>query len=68
MRLKVQITEYPDRKRFILVYDGIFYETDFEIIGYGWAIRNAVSDFVEQYNRMVFSYEHTPVTIDREFR
>lgn len=68
MRLKVQITEYPDRKRFILLYDGIFYETDFEIIGYGWTIRNAVSDFVEQNNRMAFSYEQTPATIDRVFR
>lgn len=51
----------------MLVYDSIFYKTDF-VIGHGWTIRNAISDFVEQYIRMAFSYEHTPVTIDREFR
>lgn len=50
MRLKVQITEYKGGRKSFLVFDDV-HEENSDIIGEGWALCDAISDFIGQYNR-----------------
>ena len=64
MRLSATITE-DKGKRYFLVYN----DTDREcadIAGRGWTLPDAIDDFLEQYNRVSFYDDDTPVLLGRQ--
>jgi len=64
MRLTIEIQSTGDR----YIYR-VFDDNDTgnaEVCGTGWAIRDAVDDFVEEFNRMSFYDDDTPVYISRD--
>lgn len=65
MRLKVQITEYKGGKKSFLVFDDV-HEENSDICGKGWALCDAIADFIEQYNRSEFFDDDTPVVLRPE--
>jgi len=64
MRLTIEIQSTGDR----YIYR-VFDEKDTgnaAVCGTGWAIRDAVDDFVEEFNRLSFYDDETPVYISRD--
>ena len=64
MRLTAEIREVRGRKGF-LVQEDIHRENE-GLIGQGWTIKDAIDDFLEQYNNSSFYDDETPIFISRD--
>lgn len=64
MRLTVEI-KTTVKGVFYVVYDDRDTRNE-GILGTGWAIRDAVDDFVQEFNRLSFYDDDTPVYITRD--
>jgi|GEM_PF-6483171 hypothetical protein len=64
MRLKVHIRTIGEKTSF-LVFEDIHKENE-GIIGQGWALKDAVDDFLEEFHKSAFYDDETPVVISRD--
>lgn len=64
MRLTIEI-QSTDKDDFYRVYDE-YDSRNASICSTGWSIRDAVDDFVEEFNRLSFYDDDTPVLIGRD--
>lgn len=62
LTIEIQSTEKGDVYRVYEEYDS----RNASICGTGWAIKDAVDDFVEDFNRLSFYDDDTPVYLDRD--
>ena len=65
MRLRTVIQNHADGRKTFLVYDDIHGKNS-GIIGKGWTLADAVSDFVDEYNRWAFFDDDIPGILSRD--